>query len=310
MTVLAPRAKLMLTAPGAGLAVALVIASAPASAASSSAAGAATRAAPGNAARTWPAGAARPGPLAEPTPAPNDPDVPDAHEWTDQVWAGWVDVGDQNVELRDVTANFNVPTVTCNGADEAAAFWVGLDGFGASTTPVTDNQTVEQVGIEVECVSTPSGYVPDYYSFWEIYPNNPNPIGYVNPGDGIAASVYYNDSTLKYNLTLSDSNTTSADINTFQGCTTIYICHNATAEVIAEDPGMGVSHGVYLADFGKVSFSQVGVTSRNGTHGTLEGNSLWSANEETMEYHGTLMAQPSDRSDSNTDFSVTWKNSG
>ncbi len=242
------------------------------------------------------------------TEAAVNPAIPDAKQWTAPNWSGWVDVADQNVALRYVTANFSVPTVKCGGNDQMASFWVGLDGFNAVT--------VEQVGVLAVCdISLPSGgYAPSYSSFWEMAPLGPHLKGTVSPGDGIAVSVFYNSTTGLWNLALNDSNTTAADISKSEPCPSGHTCPNASAEVIAEVGGGGPPKGFYLADFGTVRFSQAAVTSRNGTHGTLEGNSLWSANEITMtsngRSNGTLMAQPSDRTSGYTAFSDTWHNSG
>ena len=230
---------------------------------------------------------------------------PDYTSTTQSLWAGWADVADTNVELRYVTSNFVVPTVSCPGHGYEADFWVGLDGD-------QEGSTVEQVGVDALCdISLPSGgYAPTYTSWWEMYPNPPHVQGNVSPGDQIAASVYYNSTTGEYSLALNDSNRTSPDINLNKYCPSGYTCHNKTAEVIAEDPGGGPSKGVYLAKFSNLTFSLVGVTSRNGTHGTLEGNSLWSSNKLIMAYQGNAMATPSDRNNGYTSFNVTWKGGG
>ncbi len=246
------------------------------------------------------------GRAADPLP-PGLPSVtePDYTSSTQSVWAGWADVADSNVELRFVTANFVVPTVSCPGSGYEASFWVGLDGD-------QEGSTVEQTGVDAVCdIPLPSGgFAPDYVSFWEMYPNGPHVQGDVSPGDQIAASVYYNSSIDQYDLQLNDGTSTGADINFPALCPSGNTCHNKTAEVIAEDPGGGPSKGHFLAKFSKVTFTGVGVTSRDGTHGTLEGNSLWSSNELIMASKGHAMATPSARNDGNTSFSVTWNGSG
>ncbi len=246
------------------------------------------------------------GRTADPLP-PGLPSVaePDYTSYSQDEWAGWADVADTNVELRYVTANFVVPTVTCPGSGYEADFWVGLDGD-------QEGSTVEQAGVYALCdIPLPSGgYAPDYMSWWEMFPYKRNPVGSVSPGDQITVSSYYNSSSDLYNLVLNDSNSTSADFSKNEPCPSSYTCHNATAEVIAEDPSLGPSKDHYLAKFSKVTFSQIGVTSRDGTHGTLEGNSLWSSNELIMAYKGNAMATPSARNDGATSFTVTWNGSG
>lgn len=233
-----------------------------------------------------------------------DPEVPGATQDTSPNWAGWVDQANTNVQLRYVAATFTVPTVTCTGNDEDAYFWVGLDGWPST------NLTVEQAGIEVLCISTPSGNIPEYVSFYETAPKRPVSVDNVKPGDSISVDVYYDSDNNMYNLTLTDASAASADFNKPLPCPSGSTCHNSSAEVITEDPGGGPSDGVFLAKFTKVSFTSISVTSRDGTHGTLEGNSLWSAHEVTMEDSSGLMAQPSGRTDSNTAFTATWKGTG
>ena len=218
--------------------------------------------------------------------------APDYSSTTQSIWAGWADVAHADVQVRFVTANFVVPTVSCPGAGYDASFWVGLDGD-------QEGSTVEQVGVDAYCnVQTPFGWLPSYTSWWEMYHSHPgtsgapHPVGTVSPGDQIAVSVYYNDSTGQYNLALSDGSRTGPDINTYQFCAAGWTCHNKTAEVIAEVSGGGPANGVYLAHFSPVNFTSIGVTSRDGTHGTLEGNNLWASNELIMAYQGHAMATP------------------
>lgn len=242
-----------------------------------------------------------------------DPDVPDARDFNSPTWSGWTDVGNKNVQLRYVTANFVVPTVTCGSSDQQVYFWVGLDGLNGSALPVPVNNTVEQAGVAVICnISTPSGTEPSYYSFWQMFApgsgHGPHFTEGVSPGDTIAVSAYYDSAAGDYHLALNDSNTSAVNFNKTEACPSGNTCHNATAEVIAEDPCGGTAQGTDLAKFGTIRFSDVAVTSRDGTKGTLFGNSLWSANKLTMAVGSTVLAQPSDRTDSNTAFTDTWHN--
>ena len=182
----------------AGLAPATVILAAGPTPAAAVPAASAGRAVPGmsrtSTARTGLATAAGADPT-DPTPLPADPDAPDASVMGSDNWAGWVDEADSSVELRYVTATFTVPTVSCSSANQHVGFWVGLDGF-------KPNETVEQVGVAVNCVNGSSGWAPVYDSFWEMYPNGPTENAGVSAGDSITASVYYNSSTGLYNLVL------------------------------------------------------------------------------------------------------------
>jgi hypothetical protein len=246
------------------------------------------------------------GRAADPLPSGLPSDIqPDYTSTTQSTWAGWADVANTNVELRYVTANFVVPTVSCPGAGYVVSFWVGLDGD-------QEGSTVEQVGVQAICdIPLPSGgYAPDYFSWWEMSPSPPHAKGNVSPGDQIAVAAYYDASTNKYNLSLSDGSRTGPDISVSEPCPSGYTCHNKTAEVIAEDPGGGPSKGFYLAKFSTVTFTSIAVTSRDGTHGTLEGNNLWSSNKLIMAYQSHAMATPSSRNDGYTSFYVTWNGSG
>lgn len=243
------------------------------------------------------------------TGLPADSLEPDAAQYSSAFFAGWADVAKQNVELRYVTATFKVPSVgSCTSGDQGATFWVGLDGWSTPSTPVQPNTTVEQVGVSVQCVQEqPAGpYYPHYYGFWEIVPNGSHRPTTLGAGDKVTVSVYFNSNTNEYNLVLNDSNRSSADINTSQPCPSGSICHNATAEVIAEDPNGGPAKGFDLADFGTVSFTGAQVTSRDGTQGALQSNSLWNANHIHMEYNGNKMANTSGRTNNYQDFHVDW----
>jgi Peptidase A4 family len=85
--------------------------------------------------------------------------------------------------------------------------------------------------------------LPEYFFWYEMYPNGTVAQNHVSPGDTISLSVYYNSSTNKYNLALTDSATTSPDINVFKSCPNGSTCRNTSAEVIVEDPGGGPTKG-------------------------------------------------------------------
>jgi hypothetical protein len=224
--------------------------------------------------------------------------MPDYTSWTSPHWSGWFDQANPNVHLRFVAADMFVPTVTCSDSSQYAYFWVGLDGSGQV-------KTVQQTGIAVFCMGT-TAY---YYSFWEMAPGSPVIAGQVSPGDDIEMSVYYNASFSDFSLSLTDLANSSADISAVQFCPSGQSCPRTSAEVIAENPGAGAPD-VQLADFHQMGFYGITVTSQDGTHGTLEGNSLWSANMTTITYDGTVLAQPGPRIDGSTAFDDTWQNAG
>ncbi|MGH3155653.1 MAG: G1 family glutamic endopeptidase [Streptosporangiaceae bacterium] len=213
-------------------------------------------------------------------------------------WAGYVTAGDKGVSFRYVTANFYVPSVDCAASPVGTlgtyeGQWIGFDGF--------DNDTVEQVGIGAECVSG----TPEYYAWYEMGQSAPvTYTGPINPGDGITASVYYNDSNHEYTLYLRDDST-GGDINALATCPSSS-CPDASAEVISEAPGGGPGAGYDLADFTTESFNSAGVTSHDGYHGSLAASKLWSSNEIVMEdASGVYMVEPSSLQGGG-DFNDTW----
>lgn len=200
-------------------------------------------------------------------------------------WSGYAALANSGVQLRYISAQFTVPSVNCTdsvlGSSGYAydATWAGLDGSGSST--------VEQTGTDAYCDSG----TPSYYSWYEMYPLDPVTFSGVSPGDAISVSVYFNGSGYSINLT---DLTTGGYIQTTQACPTGSTCKNHSAEVITEDPG-AAEPIVNLADFGAANYTAAAVTSRNGTHGTLNAQSgLWSSEEIVMaDSSSNVMAQPS-----------------
>jgi hypothetical protein len=216
-----------------------------------------------------------------------------------QPWSGYVDVADPNVALRYVASSFNVPTLRCPSSGQAdVSIWVGINGLNQT------NGTVEQDGVDGVC----NNGLPTYYLWYEIYPEAKVPLYDINPGDSIGVSVYFTGSS--YQMTLDDKTTGASTSVPGLDCPSGHSCPNTTAEVIAEDYGGGVAGGNDLADFGSLKFSDSVVTSRDGTHGTLSPNSLWSSTEISMEDPaGNIMAQPSGLSDGGADYTDVYKRS-
>jgi hypothetical protein len=150
-----------------------------------------------------------------------------------------------------------------------ASFFVGLVGIGDST--------VEQIGSSSGC----SGGTASYLAFYEMFPFAPVAFSGISPGDAISVAVYFNSATNRWQLGLTDV-TTGGNIATVQACPSGSTCRNRSAEVIAEAPSSASGSILPLADFGQANFEAVQVTSRNGTHGTLTSNSLWTADSLTM----------------------------
>jgi Peptidase A4 family len=206
-------------------------------------------------------------------------------------WSGYAAVGGKGVSLRYISADYNVPSVNCAASPTGTegtyeGQWIGFDGYNENS------DTVEQTGIAGYC----NDGTPEYYAWYEIYPQDPVVYsGPINPGDAITSSVYYNDSTHLYNIILTDVTSGVPGINVNVPCTSGYTCPDATAEVISEVPGGGPYYGVDLADFGMENFTNTGVTSHDGVHGSLAASKLWSSSEIVMqsETSGATMVQPS-----------------
>ena len=220
-------------------------------------------------------------------PGPNDiqgPAFANAAAAMSQNWAGYAVTGQQN-SFTSVSASWTQPAVTCSGAEELDAFWVGLDGDGT--------RTVEQTGTEADC-DNPSVF---YQGWYEVFPFSPvfysNP---VKPGDAMSAAVV-SDGGDAFTLTLSDSteNWTQTTKANSPGATL------GSAEIIAEAPSDG-QQVLPLGNFGTVGFTGATVNKQAlGSEGGL--------NAITMASQAGTLATPSALSGDNA-FSVTWDNSG
>jgi hypothetical protein len=185
-------------------------------------------------------------------------------------WSGYVDVACGTCALRYVAASYTLPSVNCANSPDgsAAGFFAGLDGVGDST--------VEQIGASASC----SGGTASYLAFFEMFPNPPVVFSGVRPGDAISANVFFNAATNHWQLTLTDL-TTGGNIAAAETCPAGSTCRNASAEVITERPSSGTSI-VPLVDFGQSNYEGIQVTSRNGTHGAMTSNGLWTTDAIDM----------------------------
>ena len=155
-----------------------------------------------------------------------------------QNWSGYAVSGST---YTSVSASWTEPTGVCSsGGDTYSSFWIGLDGYSSTT--------VEQTGSEVDC----SGGSPQYYSWYEFYPNNSVEFSStVKPGDHFTGSVT-SDGNDSFTLKLAD--TTAGWSHTVTG--TVAGAADSSAEVIIEAPCCTSSGGILpLADFGTASFT-------------------------------------------------------
>ncbi len=201
-------------------------------------------------------------------------------------WSGYADTGSS---FSKVSASWTEPSATCSsGAEQLAAFWVGIDGYSSSS--------VEQDGTLIECYRSQAYQ----YTWWEMYPTNSiQVVGQtLAAGDAITSTV--TRSGTSYTLTVTDS-THSAD--SFTKTETCSSCANTSAEWIAEAPSS--SSSVYpLANFGSWTASNASVT-EGSTSGTI---SSFTDDQITMtDSSNRTKALPGSLNSSGTSFPVTWE---
>ena len=192
-------------------------------------------------------------------------------------WSGYATLPETKkaTAFRYVGANYTVPSVNCGVTPTAFVYnWVGLDGL-------TDG-TVEQDGVGSYCV----GGTPTYFAWYEMFPAGLQIQFYLNAGDAISSSVYYNSTTRQYSLQLTDQ-TSGQTFNTLQSCAST--CSNSTAEVITEGYPTGSYGGT--ADFGMEHYDGIWVTDTAGHHGLLT-DANWNTDEVISEGSSGVDTQP------------------
>jgi hypothetical protein len=204
-----------------------------------------------------------------PAPQPGGPAGTSATTMIDTVfshnWGGYA-VHQRGVTFRAVKATFFVPFMNCavtpgsTSPGDFSSHWVGLDGFAS--------QTVEQDGIEADCV----GGSPHYDAWHEVFPRPEQPVRMkIRAGDSITASVRYSRSTRKYRLEVTD-NTNGNHFTVHQRCAGS-ACVRSSAEAISEAPSD--NKGILpMADYGASSFSAISITGGSGRTGGLK-SSHW-----------------------------------
>ncbi len=195
----------------------------------------------------------------------------------DQTWSGYAVTGAG--PYAKITGSWNVPAMNCSPGGGDASPWIGIDGWS--------NKTVEQIGIDLDCVNGKASYHP-----WvEMYPG---PSDYfkdtVHAGDTLTASVSVSDG--RWILTESDAST--GWTKTFHR-TPKNPPEQLSAEAILEDIGSGAAPPV--PDFNAVTFSDI----------TVDGVALASAgtpHQTSLQRGSTFLSQESPLSGGT--FSITW----
>ncbi|HEY2575787.1 MAG TPA: G1 family glutamic endopeptidase [Streptosporangiaceae bacterium] len=196
---------------------------------------------------------------------------------SDQTWGGYAITG--TGPYKKITGSWNIPTMNCAHGGGDASPWIGIDGWS--------NGTVEQIGIDLDCING----VDSYHPWVEMYPG---PSDYfketVHAGDTMTASVSVSNGT----WTLTERDTATGWTKTFKR-TPQNPPQKTSAEAILEDVGSGGAPPV--PDFNTVTFSSI----------TVGGSPLASAgnvHKTTLERRNTPLSHESPLSSGT--FSITW----
>jgi hypothetical protein len=197
----------------------------------------------------------------------------DSH--SDQTWSGYAVTGAG--PYTSITGRWNIPTMNCSKGPGDASPWIGIDGW--------NNDTVEQIGIDLDCRSGKASYHP-----WvEMYPG---PSDYfkdtVHAGDTLTASVQVSGGS----WVLSEKDLNTGWTKTFHRTSAD---QEASAEAIIEDVGNGGAPPV--PDFNNVSFTEITV---NG----VPLSSAGTVHQTTLERGSTKLSRESSLSGGK--FSITW----
>ncbi len=194
---------------------------------------------------------------------------------SDQTWSGYAVTS--SGPYTSITGRWNIPTMNCSNGPGDASPWIGIDGWS--------NDTVEQIGIDLDCRSGKASYHP-----WvEMYPG---PSHYfkdtVDAGDTLTASVQVSGSS----WILSESDLNTGWTKTFDETSKDQL---ASAEAIIEDIGGGAEPPV--PDFKTVTFTDI----------TVNGEPLASAgkvHQTTLKRGSTKLSTESPLTGGK--FSITW----
>lgn len=164
-------------------------------------------------------------------------------------WSGYAVLGSS---FTSAEGSWMVPAAVCSGVsgNEYAAFWVGIDGYSSDT--------VEQIGTDSDC----DGTTPNYYAWYEFYPQGSREITSVpvSPGHVVSASVVY--SGQGFTVTITNITTGKSYTKTSQ----VKKAARSSAEWIAEAPCCSSGQGILpMSDFGTVNFG-MDDTKVNGTN--------------------------------------------
>ncbi|HEX3787935.1 MAG TPA: G1 family glutamic endopeptidase [Pseudonocardiaceae bacterium] len=196
-------------------------------------------------------------------------------------WVGYAATGGG---FTSVESTWIEPTVDCTKGDGSVVFWVGLDGWGSNA--------VEQTGTEAQC----AGGTASYRAWWETFPvNSVTPYAdRIEPGDVLYANVASTGGQ-SYDLYLADQTQGWVENNPV---TASSAATDASAEIVAETPGIGDNAYTGLPDFLTAQFTGAEMNGQPLTAGNPVGIS--------MVRNGSTLATVSDLV-GGTDFTVNWQ---
>jgi hypothetical protein len=184
-------------------------------------------------------------------------------------WAGYVVTAldsSSPISFESATATWKQPKARCGAGDAgvASAAWVGLGGYSS--------QQLQQVGTYATCNRFGK---PTYSAWYEVLPSTAVKLRLgVRPGDTITASVSLNRAGTRVRMQIADRTTGLSAIKQLS----VPASDSTSAEWIVEAPATCNEfrcRPLPLADFGSVSFSNIGLTG-DGHAGTLT-DSAWQA---------------------------------
>jgi len=185
--------------------------------------------------------------------------------WSSSNWSGYVLT---STTYTQITATWDVPSVSASAKSTFSSMWVGIDGYR--------NTALIQVGTEQDYY----GGAAHYSAWWEILPAAGSDISSmpVRAGDRMSASIIRNASGGTWTIRLTDltSHTSFSTTRRYSG-------PGSSAEWIQEAPTVG-GRTATLAHYSPTSFS-----------GTINGHAphFVAANGGAMVQHGVRVSTPS-----------------
>jgi len=161
-------------------------------------------------------------------------------------WSGYV--ATTPGQYSSVSASWAIPSVSTSSTAVYSSVWIGIGGWYANS-----NRLI-QVGTDQDVLNNGSAV---YFAWREVYPGPGFLIGYVSPGDSIAATISQVSSNASMWRILVIRNSV-----TFLNLTIrarVSVASQNTAEFIVERPAIQVGRRdqlTTLANFGTVTFSQ------------------------------------------------------